>query len=666
MEGKRKLHRQIIFIMIFIALIPQCIIALFSYYSIKKNFTSIFSEYMESSLMKIDQTIKYMDKNSRESVDMISKDPNAQGLSKNSLCQEWLLSSLNSFTESHDEVNCAYVGIRDGRIIVQPKQNFPEGYDPRKRPWYPEAVIKNGEIFLTEPYEDAFNKGQYVVTYSKAIKDKSTGELIGVSGIDIKLTKIAKQVKDIKIGNSGYAAVVDKGGRVIAHKQSDLISKNKESEKWIETAVKAGKTGTIEKINGEDYFIFSLRNNETGWNIIGFIPNGEFTARVNKIISIIILVDILIFILAVIIGQIFSKSITKPIEKLEVALKRLSSGDFSQKLDEDVKASSEICAIIKSLNLMIDEVVDILKEAIDTSKRIKESAYSLVSICKDSSNVGEEVAKSIQVIAHGTSKQVEDINESSALSSRLGEKVNRCLADSHRMIEASKTVQLSTEKGLNNIEKLIFSFNKTSLSDKEVLKEVNILAENSKKVNEITYTIKEITEQTNLLALNASIEAARAGESGKGFVVVAEEVRRLAEQSGVSAGEINNIVNQIRNSVNSVLEKINYSQGMNKETEVKVKETSSSFEDIKNAIKLLQNSILKVGTELNGVNKDKDEMVDKFSQVAKVSEDTAAAAEQVSASSQEQASGLNEVVNSAEELNKLAEELDYVVKNFKI
>jgi methyl-accepting chemotaxis protein len=666
MKGKKKLHTQIIVILIFMALIPQCIIAFFNYYYVKKNFNSTFNDYLYTTLTKIDETIKSVDKSSRESVDMLSKNPNDQNVLKDNNADNSIVDFVNLYTQSYKDVSSAYIGLSDGRILVPSKQKLPEGYDPRKRPWYPQAVSKNGEVFLTDPYEDAFNKGQFVVSYAKEVKDNESGQIIGVAGIDIKLTQIAQQVANAKIGDSGYAAVLDGNGTIIAHKNAALIGKTSKDEKWINNVINSGKTGVFENINGTNYFAYSLKNAETGWSIIGFIPQSEFNSKINSIIKMIIILSLIILILAVIIGNLFSKSITKPIENIEGSLVKLSKGDFTKKIDENVKGSLEIHSITKSLNLMIDEVVEILKETVESSKHIKESTEAMVDICKQSTGAGEEIARSIQGIANGASNQAQNVEDNSNLAELLGDKVNGCLEDSNHMIEASNRVKFSTEKGLGNINKLVTNFDKTTKSDKEVLEEVNVLAENSQKVNEITETIKQITEQTNLLALNASIEAARAGEAGKGFAVVAEEVRNLAEQSGESAEEINIIVNKIETSVKAVLSKINYSAEISKETAKSVNETSVSFRDIENDSKILQSSIEKVSTELQGIDKDKENIVEAFSTLARIAEDTAAATEEVSASSQQQASGLSEVLTAAEKLSNLTEELDTAVKNFKI
>lgn len=666
MKRKVRLNHQIIGMLLCMALIPLTIISVFGYYTIRKNFNNMFAYYISTNLGKINENVKLLDRNSRESVDMISKDPNVLNIIKNADSEKWLLASLNSFASSHKNVSCAYLGTSDGRMIVQPKQDLPSGYDPRKRPWYPDAVSKNGESYLVQPYEDAFNKGQYCISYVKSVKDTDSGSIIGVAGMDIKLTQLSEEVSNIKIGTSGFAAVMDASGRIIAHKDAKLVGKESKDEKWISEVIKTENSGLIQQIGGQKYIVYNYKNAETGWTIVGFVPTEELTGKINAIIKVILIVSLGIIVLALFMGSRFSKSITKPIDKLVETLEKISKGDFTQTLDESLKSSYEIESIIKSSNLMISEIVIILKDTVENSTRIKHSTEELVEVCKESNDLGEKVSKSIQSIADGTSIQAEAAETSSKVSNELGQKVNRCIEDSRNMTEASKKVKNLTEKGLKNINNLKDSFTKTSYSNKEVLEEVKILAENSQKVNEITESIKQITEQTNLLALNASIEAARAGEAGKGFAVVAEEVRTLAEESGKSAEEINSIVSQIKNSVQAVLEKISYTGEIAKGTEKSVQETTNSFEEIQNAAYLLEKDVLKVSDELQKVNLDKETVVKNITQVADIAHNTASATQQVSASSEQQTTGLNNVVKAAEEMQGLAEQLDEVIKKFKI
>lgn len=665
MKKKVTLRHQIVVIFILMALVPLTIVSFFSYYTVKNNYNLIFSNYISNNLGQIDRSIKYIDKISKESVNMIAKDPNSLGLLKNPTCGQWLLGSLKSFIDSHKEVDNIYVGAIDGKLYVYPPTNLPADFDPRKRPWYKEAIAKNGETILVQPYKDASN-GTYSITYAKTIKDQETGDIIGVAGMDIKLDDLAANVSDIKMGETGYAIITDIDGRIITHKDTSMLGKDLKAENWGQEAINSGKNGLLETIDGKQYMIYSYKNIETGWTIIGFIPIIEFNAKINNVRNFVLVLSIFVLAVAIIIGSIFSNSITKPIVSLVGTFDRLGKGDFSCKLDENINRNYEMEHIVKSLNLMIHKMVYVLKETMQTSSEIKKSSDILVGVSRESSASGEEISNAMESIATGASKQLESIEDASVVSNLLGKKVTGCIEDAERMIDASNLAKSSTQIGLYDINKLSHSFDKTYKSNKQVIEEVTILAQNSEKVNEITDTIKKITEQTNLLALNASIEAAHAGESGKGFAIVAEEVRKLAEQSSKSAEEITFIVNQIRNSINAVLDKINYSAKINQETETSLKETHISFEDIQKASRILEDRILKVSNELKNINLDKETMLEKILNICHIAEDTASATEEVSASSEQRSESFNEIVKSSENLNLLSEKMNNLIKKFNL
>ena len=365
-------------------------------------------------------------------------------------------------------------------------------------------------------------------------------------------------------------------------------------------------------------------------------------------------------------GKVFSGKITKPMVKLVNVLERIKEGDFTQRVEQDEKASLEVQQIIESVNNMIEDMVVVLGNVLDSSNKVKDSAESLAATTEQSNAVGDEVARAVQQIAQGANEQSHILEDSVNYASTLGEEVDKSTNNAKNMIKASLDVKQSTEEGIIVVNNLREVFEKNTKANNDVAKKVEILAENSNKISAITDTIKAITEQTNLLALNASIEAARAGEAGRGFAVVADEVRKLAEQSSVSASEIDKVINVIRTSVNEVLEQIVHSKELNVKTDKSVQTTNETFKKIEQAMELLQKDMNSVDSSLKEIKNYKDIVSEKIESAAAVSQETAATSEEVSASTEEQAAGLQEIVGAAENLNALAENLRESISKFKI
>lgn len=653
--------------MLIVAIIlPLTIITSFNTYNMTKQLNSSFEVNVNSNINRISDILDGINNNSRESIDMLSQDPNVLNILKSADSEQWLLKSLNSFLVTHKEAVNVYYGVSNGKMLLQPTQKLPEGYDPRQRDWYKKAVEANGDVILTDPYEDAVNKGMYIITFAKAVKDSSTGSVIGVVAIDMKLETVSNTVSNVKIGNEGYVAILDKSGKIIAHKDNSQLGKGSNDEQWVKDILAANGNSIKHTIGGKSFISYIMQNKATGYKIIGFVPEKEISQKIASSTQMSVAIAVVSLIAAVIGGVLFSNMLTRPINSLVNVLDKVRKGDFSETIVKDKRISREIEVITDSVNNMISDIVTMLTQVLDTSMMIKQASEDLLAITEESNSVGEEVSRAVQQISEGASEQAADLEDSSAIVDKLGEEVSDVMRNSESMIKASVNVNDSTDKGIHIIGSLKETFEQATAANRELSKNVEILAENSNKISTITDTIKGITEQTNLLALNASIEAARAGEAGRGFAVVADEVRKLAEQSALSASEINTVITEMKDSVKKVLDKIHYSKELNEITEGNVGMTEKSFKDIEEAAKLLNSNIKDVSSSLEQINNNKSIVISKISEIAAVAQETAATTEEVSASSEEQAAGLHEVLNSAERLSMYSETLDELVNKFKI
>jgi methyl-accepting chemotaxis protein len=662
-KGK-KLSFQLISLLIVAAFLPIVSISIGTYYGLSKNLKGEFDSISNQSISRVNESIASLYKANYESTDMLSSDPNAMMINTNPDSAQWLIKSFEGFVKTHPDVLSIYLGTADKKMYLVPKADLDDTYDPTSRGWYKDAVNNDGKIIATNPYVDAFTK-KYVMTFAKTVKDNQN-KLVGVIALDVDLELISNTVSSIKLGKDGFSAVVDSTGTIIAHKDKALLGKNSQQEPWIKNIIDSKENKLVLNIDGKKYLIYKALDEKTSLTIIGFIPLAEQTAKIIEGLTMPFIVLLLSVVFVIVVGKLFSGKITRPMVKLVDVLEKIKEGDFTQRAEKDEKASLEIQQIIDSVNNMIEDMVVVLRNVVESSNKVKDSAESLAATTEESNAVGDEVARAVQQIAQGANEQSQILEESVNYSNTLGEEVNKSTINAKSMIKASLDVKQSTEEGIIVVKNLREVFEENTKANDDVAKKVEILAENSIKISAITDTIKAITEQTNLLALNASIEAARAGEAGRGFAVVADEVRKLAEQSSVSASEIDKVINVIRTSVKEVLEQTVNSKELNAKTDKSVQTTNETFKKIEQAMELLQKDMNSVDSSLKEINNYKDIVSEKIESASAVSQETAATSEEVSASTEEQAAGLQEIVGAAENLNALADNLRESISKFKI
>lgn len=664
---KRKIHlqTQIILLLTILVIIPIVVISTISYLNLNRVTNNNINVTSGTNVQMISNIIDNLDKTSRESIGFMAEDPNAKAILISKDSPKWLTGSLNAFIKSHGGITNLYLGVKDKRMLLVPQQTLPAGFDPTSRPWYTDAISNSGKIVLTAPYYDA-SSGKVILSYAKAVVDASNS-VVGVMALDLTLDKLSEEVGKVKLGESGYAIVIDNTGRIIASGKKDIMGKASTDLKWIPQVVGLEENKfSLVKIDGVNYDVYRQLNTSTGWQIAAIIPQKELFSEANSIRNIMIIVAILSLLLSLIIGTLYARMLSKPIGGLVGSLKRLQNGDFTEKVKYDNQITHEISDISKSINVMISNVTQILKSVVDSAEEVKESANLLVQVTEQSNQAGEEVAKAIQDIAAGATNQAQNLDDGVNTVTQLGDQVNISVNDSNNMTKSADKVKKAANEGLIVVDTLINNFKETTVANERVAAEVEILAKNSIKISSITDTITAITDQTNLLALNASIEAARAGEAGKGFAVVAEEVRKLAEQSAQSASEIYTVVNEIKVSVDSVLKRLSSSMELNKKTEDSVTFTKTSFNNISGALVSLEESVANVTDSLDLISKNKNAVIEMINEVSSISTDTAASSEEVSASSEEQSAALQEIAQSSERLQELADNLQVSVNKFKI
>ncbi len=401
-----------------------------------------------------------------------------------------------------------------------------------------------------------------MITTSVAIK--SGEKFSGVVSADYDLTTIQNLINNAKMGNNGYAILLDSQGNFIAHQDKEKVMKVNVADdpelSVLKDSIKQNEQGkenlTVDGKNSEVYYT-TLPS--TQWKLLIVIPNSELFAGIQQMLIKTIIIVLGVLILSTILIYLFSEAyITKPIKKASVYLKFISDGDFTLEIDKKYLArKDEIGTIINGINNMKIELKHLVNSIKNESYEIdNEVEYVMNNVKALNANLGD-VSATTEELAASMEQTAASAEEMLATSHEI-EKAVKSIAErsqdgSVAAGEISKRAE-NTKKGVNIAQKKATDiFNNTkqqleqAISDSRVVEQIDILSA----------SIMQITEQTNLLALNAAIEAARAGEAGKGFSVVADEIRKLAEQSKGTVIKIQDVTSKVTGSVDHLSKSAN-------------------------------------------------------------------------------------------------------------
>lgn len=561
---------------------------------------------------------------------------------------------FGQYIQFHPQATAIYVGTDDGKLIEEPKSPIPEGYDPRKRDWYKNAMEKKGETIISDPY--MATTGDLVIAIAHATKDGS-----GVIGIDISLSYLQKLTSEVKIGETGFAFLVDKNGKYISHPTEAAGTESKED---FTKQIFGNDNGVFEYIfEGKPETIAFATNILTGWKLVGAVEVAETQKAATPILKTTLIVIGIAIILGVIAVFFIIKSIIKPINILKEKAVTISKGDLTEHIE--VKTNDEIGQLGLAFNEMKQSLTALVKQFEQHAEHVAASSEQLNASAEQTANATAEVASSFQEVAIHAEKQTTRIEQNVKSIDKINVEVTHIADFSMKVKELSDNTTKQAEDGgkaVTNTVNQMKAIHKAVLDSNEMIKS---LYERSREVSTILDVITGISEQTNLLSLNAAIEAARAGEHGKGFAIVANEVRKLAEQSSASAKQIYKIVQAIQQDTeSSVRNMARVTKDVSDGVSVS-QEAIEKFDHILKSTKEMTPQMEKISVSAQEIASGIQEVSAITNELAIIAQTNAATAEEVAASSEEQLASMEEISTSAKSLSNMAEELTEIVAKFK-
>lgn len=635
-----------------IVIIPVVLVGSLSFLSAK---SSIKEEILFSTNQSVEILNTVIDKTMNEKMQEISIFSEYINSSNYGQGEASLRTSLSQYIKQNPDALSIYVGTTEGEFIQEPKLLTDANYNPTERDWYKEAVKRQGEPFITEPYIGK-SSGDMIVTVAQQLKDRS-----GVVGLDIKLTEIQKIAESINIGESGYPSIFDLNKRVISH---PTIEGGEEVTESFMNQMYEKESGSYEYVYQGDQRILTFTTNPlTGWKITGTIFSNEIDESAAPILYTTLLVLIIAIVVSAIAVHFIVKGMIRPIDKLKESAVTISKGDLTEKVS--ITSNDEIGQLGQAFNLMQESLQTLIKKVEVNAEEVASSAEELTANADQTSLATEQVAIAIQEVASSADTQTTNASKNAESLNELSKAILHIAEISSAVTDLSQDATMQADEGGKAVQNTKGQMNSIHQSVSESNTKIQTLHERSQQITSILDVITDIADQTNLLALNAAIEAARAGEHGKGFAVVADEVRKLAEQSQQSAKQIFELVHSIQSDTEqSVRIMAQVTQDVQSGLRVS-DEAIAKFQVILTSMREITPQMQEVSSASEQMSASVQEVTAITDELAFSAKENAATSEEVAASTEQQLASMEEINASAQSLSHMADELKLLINQFK-
>lgn len=534
------------------------------------------------------------------------------------------------------------------------------------------ATEKGGQLLLAgkheylDNYQDSSRK--YALTAVRSLRNVNRGEVYGYLFVDVKLSSIESLLNQLAEGSQGEYHILTPDGRVLSSNllseepnEISLIDQDFIQEIYQDDVKEGSKTVYY---NNQFHLLCYTYIGESGFLMVSLIPMSVLLEASRNILTWTIILVIVGSAFAIGVGLYISMGMGRTINRIINTASQAASGDLSVEFSS--RRKDELGLLARSIDTMIANTRNLIANTIDISNKVAESALTVTSTTEYVSEISRDITVAIQEIAKGASDQASNAEESVGLMDQLAMRINKVSDTTNEIDTLSKEAMAVTSQGLTTVEELEKKTIETTDNTNAITKDIQALESHSKSIGKIVSVIRSIADQTNLLALNATIEAARAGEAGRGFAVVADEVRKLAEQSMAATKEISTIINNTQKQTEITVQRsVDMEEALKSQNEA-VNNTIRIFNSITSSMQVLAERIEEIREGTKEMNHYKADSLSSIQNISAVSEETAASSEEANASTQEQLASIEHLASLAKELGEVAAKMKESISVFKI
>jgi methyl-accepting chemotaxis protein len=570
-----------------------------------------------------------------------------------------LTDSLNTYLFADDNIISIQLYFVNGKVLST-GGNLQTMEQVKEIPWYIKTQEANGKVTWLPSIVEGYSKTRPSFALARKIVNPISSLDIGVVLIELKTEAFSKQLEGLA-GGGNHLFMIDGDQNMTYADEVANIS--------LPTKLKLpeGKDTHFYESSGqyaESALIAYDKSTVTGWSLVGTYPVDTLVKDANAILKQTFIIALLAALVAVGIGFMVARMIGRPLVQLRNLMKEGEQGNL--RVRTNIRSKDEIGQLGQSFNEMMERITILVKQTNHSAQEVLVNAEELLDSSKRTAISAKEISVATEEIAGGASTLAVEAERGNDLTNHISGQMLQVVEANLLMGNSASEVRRVSEQGIEYMSQLISKTSSTEKMTRSMVEKVDKLKESTNSIRKILDVLSNVSKQTNILSLNATIEAARAGAAGKGFMVVADEIRKLADQSRQSIGIVGQITETIQQEIDETVDVLSEAYPLFQEQIASVKEADLIFKNVQSNMGGFIDQLDGITGSIQQLEQSQVTLSEAMSSVSAVSQQSSATSEEVASLSSEQLNVSEGLVQLAEKLEALSNDLKKSLSSFTV
>lgn len=571
---------------------------------------------------------------------------------------------LNIYSYSNKTLKGIYLIRPTGEPLASTGSSFASD-NLAQQDWFKKIMDNNGKATWLESrvkgFGDGTGGGTPTFGVGRVLKNTSTNNVQAVLLMEVNLDAIGNELAQIQMGEGGQTVMLSPDQKLVY--DADRAKIGQDNSLGITKDALSQDKGHLQN-DKKDMQLAYYKSTKTGWYLVGAMPVAELVRDAKTIFGMTWVMAFIAMIIAVVIGYFIVRMIGRPLVTLRNLMKEGEQGNLTVRMK--VTSEDEIGQLSLSFNEMMEKITALVQQTNNSAQEVLDTATELSEASKKTATSAKEIAVATEEIANGASSLAVESERGNELTHNIAVQMKSVVDANVVMGTSAADVQKSSEQGITYMNELIGKTNSTEAMTRSMVEKVDNLKESTRSIRKILDVLNNMTKQTNILSLNATIEAARAGAAGKGFMVVADEIRKLADQSRQSIEVVGQITEKIQKEIDETVSVLSQAYPIFQEQILSVKEADSIFKQVQTHMGGFISQLSEVTESISQLESSQMVLTEAMSNVSAVAQQSSATSEEVASLSSEQLNISSGLVKLSDKLEELSNSLKESLSRFRI